>query len=357
MATRRSRSGRGAVSVAGREGRSARARAWWDLSDEELLDRRIADLGLSLEGTTLEQRVEALYGELDRRGLRFRPYVWLSSDWFTPDDATGFAIPFFLAHPRLMRLEHRQMLEVEGGNHTWCMKLLRHETAHALDNAYGLRRRKAWRETFGRASEPYRASYAADPGSRDHVLNLDYWYSQSHPLEDWAETFAVWLDPRSRWRRRYAGWPALAKLEFVDGLMESIADERPPLRSRRREEPVSRLRITLREHYRRKREQYDTETRTDLDERLLAIFVRGGGGVTANDLLRRHRRGLVARVARVTGHHRYLVDHVLKDVARRCRALRLRLESSERSALLDVAVLLAASTQQFLHAGHPHYHR
>jgi hypothetical protein len=41
-----------------------------------------------------------------------------------------------------------------------------------------------------RRTNPYRAA-------RDYVLNLDAWYAQSHPAEDFAETFAVWLKPGS----------------------------------------------------------------------------------------------------------------------------------------------------------------
>ena len=58
------------------------------------------------------------------------------------------------------------------------------------------------------------------------MLNLANWYAQSHPIEDFAETFAVWLRPGSRWRSRYADWPALRKLEYVDALMQEV-DEQP----------------------------------------------------------------------------------------------------------------------------------
>ena len=151
-------------------------------------------------GTALETRVDLLYDELDRAGVRFRPHVWLSYDWFTPDGVPGFAIPFYLAHRRLARIEHHQMLEVEGGSHSSCMKLLRHEAGHAIDNAYRLHWKKRWRESFGRFSQPYRTTYVPKPSSRQYVLNLDYWYSHSHPAEDYAETFAVWLQPGSKWR-------------------------------------------------------------------------------------------------------------------------------------------------------------
>ncbi len=186
---------------------------WADWPDEQLLDLRMCDLDLRIEGTELEERIEALYGELRTRGLRFRPHLWLSDDWFTPDGVPGIAIPFYLAHPRLAQLELTQMLEVEGGNPEWCMRILRHETGHAIENAYLLRRRRRRQQVFGKTSEPYPDYYTPKPYSKSFVLHLDSWYAQSHPDEDFAETFAVWLNPSSMWRDRYASWPALRKLE------------------------------------------------------------------------------------------------------------------------------------------------
>jgi len=75
------------------------------LTDEQLLDMRFCDLSLSIEGTPLEHRVALLYQELEARGLSPKPHIWLSEEWFTPDGVPGFAIPFYLAHPRLSRLE------------------------------------------------------------------------------------------------------------------------------------------------------------------------------------------------------------------------------------------------------------
>jgi hypothetical protein len=233
----------------------ARRRLWWeDLRDPELLRVPLRRLGLRIEGSLLETRLERLRVELARAGLlRFRPYVWLSTSWFTPHGFTGFAVPFYLAHPRLTSLERRMMGDAEGASAVSCMRLLRHEAAHALDNAYRLHRRRRWRETFGPWSSPYRASYRPRPGSRRFVVNLEHWYAQSHPGEDWAETFAVWLQPNSRWRSRYAGWAALHKLRYVEELVREIADEPPRVRTRERIDPSSALDCTLHEHYRRKR--------------------------------------------------------------------------------------------------------
>ena len=80
---------------------------------------------------------------------------------------------------------------------------------------------------------PYPDSYRPRPESRDYVINLANWYAQAHPVEDFAETFAIWLNPHIDWRGDYKDWPALEKLEYVDGLMREIAGK-PPAGSRTR---------------------------------------------------------------------------------------------------------------------------
>ncbi len=334
---------------------------WSDLPREKLLDIPIRDLGVTLEGSPLEGRLDDLNGEFEAKGLRFRPYAWLSTDWFAPDDATGFAIPFFLAHPRLTRLERSQMLEVEGGSAEACMKLMRHEAAHAIDNAYGLRRKRRWIEVFGKASVPYRTSYTPDPTSRDFVLHLDYWYSQSHPLEDFAETFAVWLRPGARWRKRYAGWPALAKLQYVDELMSEIKDTPPPRKTRRREEPVTQVKRTLRSYYAAKKKLYAEEGTPAFDGQLTRTFADPASAQRSAPrlagFLRQHRAPLVKRVAETTGQHRYLLDHVVREMIVRAKTRDLRLSTSKSGSLLDAAILLTSLTSQFLYGGHAKYHR
>ena len=118
-----------------------------------------------------------------------------------------------------MKLEQAQMFTVEGGPEKQCMRILRHEAGHCVDTAYRLHRRKRWRELFGSFTQPYPDAYKPRPNSRRFVTHLDGWYAQAHPAEDFAETFAVWLRPGSRWRKRYADWPALEKLEYVDAFM------------------------------------------------------------------------------------------------------------------------------------------
>jgi hypothetical protein len=57
--------------------------AWSRYSDERLMRVRLRDLGLTIEGTHLEGLIDKLYGELENRGLRLRPHVWLSDEWLS----------------------------------------------------------------------------------------------------------------------------------------------------------------------------------------------------------------------------------------------------------------------------------
>ena len=217
--------------------------AWARLPDEDLLQVRLKDLKVTVEGTWLQRCLDDLHDELDQRGLRVRPHAWISSEWFSPDDTPGIAIPFYLAHPRLMRLERKMIIDVEGGTVPECMRILRHEAGHVVQHAYQLHRRRRWQQLFGPSSTRYPDSYRPNPASRRYVYHLRLWYAQSHPDEDFAETFAVWLRPRSNWRQRYAGWPALKKLEYVDELMAEIAGTSRLLTRRLHVDPLSRLNV------------------------------------------------------------------------------------------------------------------
>jgi hypothetical protein len=338
-------------------GRSRRAllpAVWEGWDDERLLGLRMCDLDLRIEGTGLEERMAELCRDLAEHGLRFQPHAWLSDEWFTPDGVPGIAIPFYLAHPRLARLEQNQMLEVEGGTPEWCLRILRHETGHALENAYRLRLRRRRQELFGKTSQPYPDHYAPRPYSKSHVIHLESWYAQSHPDEDFAETFAVWLTPGSDWRTRYAGWRALRKLEYVDELMREIGPQLPFLRSRQRPELLSTLGKTLHEHYQQKRQHYGVD-HPDFYERDLRRLFSGApedaGRPTAASFLARHRRDLRRRVRRWTGEYSYTIDQVLGDMIARCRELKLHLSGPEDEAKVDFAVLLTVQTMKYLHSG------
>jgi hypothetical protein len=316
--------------------RRRKALPWTRLSDEELLNLRFCDLKLSVDTSALQRQVERLYVELASRGIEFRPHVWLAEEWFSPDGVPGIAVPFYLAHPRLEKHERHIMREAEGGNSKWFMRILRHEAGHALDNAYRLRRRKRWREVFGPASLQYPARYKARPGSRRYVHHLGEWYAQAHPTEDFAETFAVWLKPKSAWRKNYADWPAFNKLCVVDELMASVRDQRAPVRNRVRIEPIDFNTRTLAQHYRRKlahRRHFRRGLADDLLQKIFSPERLRKGAVRAASLLRSQKTSLTAAVAHELSMELYSVQQILRMLIERSETLKLYVRGSRRDAV------------------------
>jgi Putative zinc-binding metallo-peptidase len=327
------------------------------VTNRQLLDVRLCDLPLKIQGTRLELRIEKLYRELDRRSLSFKPHVWLGEEWFTPDGIAGFAIPFYLAHPRLMKLERAQMLEVEGASEGECMRILRHEAGHALDNAFRLHARPQWTDTFGSYRVPYPEWYQPQPLSRDYVLNLDAWYAQAHPAEDFAETFAVWLRPGTKWRSQYRDWGALRKLEYVDGLMKELSSRSPRERPKREVDALPTLDTTLRDHYQKKRAYYTINWEAMFDRNLYRLFSpepRHRSLPSAAQFLRRYRRDICEVVASGTGVHPFTINHIMRQMMVRSRELDLRLTIPEEEARQLSVAALTMEVMQMLQTG---YHR
>ena len=338
---------------------SPRDPRWADWPTERLLDLSFKDLGLSLEGTWVEACVRRLHAELAAKSLCLRPHAWLAEEWFSPTGVPGIAVPFYLAHPRLLRLERHTMLQAEGASREQCMKLLRHEAGHCVQHAFRIERKRRWQRAFGKSSEPYPEYYRPDPASRSYVQHLDAWYAQSHPDEDFAETFAVWLRPRSAWRRRYASWPrALRKLQTVDELMGEIAGQAPPVRRRARPHAIDRVRKTLRQHYEEKRARYAGGYSEAFDRDLRRIFPDDHGsrnGRTAASFIRENRREIRERVCAWSGEYAFTVDQVLREMTSRCRELKLRSARPAEELLLDFTVYLAVQTTRTLYRG-PGWH-
>ncbi len=328
---------------------------WAALSDDVLLQRRIAQLGLRLEGSPLQPLVERLYDELSRKGLSFHPPCYLGDEWFVPVGLPIIFIPFFLVHERLRELERAIILEVEGETPEWFMRLIRHEAGHAYAYAYQLFRKRKWQLTFGRSSNEETPSfYRPRPYSRSFVVHLDDWYAQSHPDEDFAETFAVWLTPGLDWRKQYAGWKALQKLEYVDELMRSLAGKPPPPLPACRVAEHDCLGVKLKTYYARKRKAYEHSFPDFYDNDLRQLFDGSGeaaGRVTASEYLRRHRQQLTNAVCQWTNENRYRVDQLLARLIARCDTLGLHIKAYDPRQNLHVAAYITTLVMNHLFTG------
>jgi hypothetical protein len=329
----------------------------WDTVRYELLNTRICDLGLRIGGSPLEPCLERLYAELAAKGLIFQPRCYLTDSWGCPDEVPVMGIPFYLADKRLARIEEEQTGEIE--NDQWILMLLRHEAGHAVNYAYRLYERPDWTEMFGSFSKPYRDIFEPNPFSRQyvrHIVHHQYGrtYAQKHPDEDFAETFAVWLTPRSGWRRRYRGWPALKKLLYVDVLMKSIRAEMPLCTAGELCTPVEEMTMLLAEHYGARAERYRAAAQGYVDDKLREVFppVRGRTLVPAGDLLRQRRRDLLSRVARWSSLSEKEVDMLLIKLEARADDLALQFRRREGNAkLLDLIALATSLALEFASTG------
>lgn len=328
---------------------------WVNLSDEELLEKRISQLGLRLEGTELQPLVQRLYDELTQKGLTFHPPCHLGDEWFVPVGVPAIFIPFFLAHERLRKLERKMMLEVEGETPEWFMKLIRHEAAHAYFYAFQLQKKTKWRRIFGATSaEETPQFYRPRPYSRSFVVHLDDWYAQSHPDEDFAETFAIWLTPDLNWQERYQGWKALQKLEYVDELMRSLAGKPPLHQPPYRVGDHDCLNVKLKTYYQRKRKLYEDSYPDFYDNDLRQLFAAGPdveGRVKASAYLRHHRRQLRDAVCQWTNEKKYRVNKLLTRLIDRCDQLDLHLKAYDPRQNLQVSAYVTTLVMNYLFTG------
>ena len=328
---------------------------WANLSDDELLERRISQLGLKLEGTEVQPLVEQLYAELLAKGLVFHPPCHIGDEWFVPVGIGAIFIPFFLVHERLRKLERRLILEVEGETPEWFMRLMRHETAHAYAYAFQLYKKKKWQRAFGlTSSEETPQFYRPRPYSRSYVVHLDDWYAQSHPDEDFAETFAVWLTPGLDWRTRYKGWKALQKLEYLDELMGTLAGKPPTHQPPYKVAEHACLNVKLKTYYARKRKIYEDSYPDFYDNDLKQLFAAGPDVAErrkASAYLRAHRRQLMNSVSQWTNEKKYRVNKLLARLIERCDQLGLYIRTDDPPQNLQVAAYITTLVMNYLFTG------
>jgi len=322
----------------------------WETVRFELLNRRISDLNLRIPGSPVEPFVQRLYREMEAKGFRFKPGVYLTDSWGCPDKRPVIGIPFYLADERLSRIEEEQTGEIEDGKRI--MALLRHEAGHAVNYAYQLWRRPSWEEIFGRFSRPYRDCFRPDYLSRKYVRHISVspygrTYAQKHPDEDFAETFAVWLTPRSAWRVRYRNWPAMRKLLYVNSLMKEIRRRSSDNSRVRLLRPVESMTVLLADHYGKEAERYRRAAQGYVDDRLREVFppVRGLLLRPAAGLFRKLQARLLKRVVLWSELSEPEAAAILHKLEIRSDALKLSYrpgQEGERSMdIISLAVALA----------------
>jgi hypothetical protein len=331
--------------------------AWTKLKDEELVKIRIKDLGLKLEGSEPATWINDVLGELKERGLEFKPRFYIGDEWFSPEGDAAVAIPFFLLHPRLKRLEKSLMYECEGESEKMFKRLLRHEMGHAFDHAFKTSRRKTWKKVFGSNKKHYDPeTYRPRPYSKSFVSNIGQWYAQAHPDEDFAETFAVWLNTESNYEKRYKKWPAYKKLKYIEKITKEF-------KSRTNKEPNGRLvgdarylSSTLTRYYNRKTKAFEEDYPKFFDKDLLRIFSEKSDETKkcekASKFMRRNRKAIVNTTAYWTREKKVTIHAIFARLLKRCTELELVSCNTEVQTTGELSAYLATMVSNYLFTGH-----
>jgi len=314
-----------------------------------LLDTRICDLGLTIQGSALEKSVQQLYHELEQKGIKkFRPVCYLTDEWGCPSGEPTIGIPFYLARPDLAQIE-REHNDLEDSREI--MMYLRHEAGHAFNYAYRLHRTPEWKQLFGPYRRPYRENYRPVLFSKDYVRYLPGWYAQKHPDEDFAETFAVWMTPRSGWRKKYRGWGAMAKLKYMDRIGRELGNADPQRKRGTPDITTADMEMTVGEFYRHETEQVPLLD-MNIEGDMAAVFpkVKGKRATESAEIfLARHRKALVDQIATWTAMPRPLVRKLIESIEKRSAEMGLAVDhKKELERLSDFTVFATTLVMNYL---------
>ena len=331
-------------------------RAFESLPEETkaVLDTPICKLGLKLETSPVYPFVEQMYKELADKGLqKFKPVVYLSDEWGCPSGEPVIGIPFYLGDKRLADIE-AQVNDLETDAET--MMYLRHEAGHAFNYAYKLYRTAEWKQRFGPFRRAYRENYKPVAFSRRYVRHIAGWYAQKHPDEDFAETFAVWLTPDSKWRSKYKYWGALEKLEYMERIGTELGNADPLRKRGRPDVTTDEMDMTVAEFYERSLEHVAEPDDLAMDTDLIDIFgptrVPKEEQRGADELIREHRKTLVDKVTYWTGVQRPTAKKLVESVEQRVRELELRVNTRrEPEYVAELSVYLTAMAMNYLLRG------
>ncbi|HUP49706.1 MAG TPA: putative zinc-binding metallopeptidase [Thermoanaerobaculia bacterium] len=319
---------------------------------QHLLPVPIKELGLKLEGSPIEGYVQQLFKELDSKGLKhFRPAFYLTSEWGCPSEEPVIGVPFYLADRRLGAIESA-INDLE--NEREIMMYMRHEAGHAFNYAYELYNTEEWHELFGPFRRPYRDRYRFVPFSKNYVRHIAGWYAQKHPDEDFAETFAVWLAPGSKWRQKYKDWPAMKKLRYVDRICRELGEVHPKRPLGETDFTVEDMEETIAEFYKdHARDESDLIGTLALEADLDDIFlhpeqVAEERSAKAGPAVMLHRKDIVDKVSYWTGVRRPLVKTLVESVAAKAEEMGLVVDRNrEAEHIVELTTYITTLAMNF----------
>ena len=335
----------------------------------ELLNTPINQLGLKIKGTVFEQAIPQVKDELRVAGVRrLDPVFYISTGYGCIAGSPIISLGFYDFHPLLKELNQ----ETRGWRYSDAeiYDLLRHEIGHAFCYSYKLYRTPEFRNLFQVEGNffltyPERDDYWYNPWSRSYVNPNGDHYAQKHPDEDFAETFCVWLTPRSGWRRAYKGRPtALKKLRYADQVVKELGDQSPFVETKLNwmYERVEDLRLTVAEFMGAKTKYYAESATGYVDPDLRELFRPEPRHINrramfrdymrADQFLREQKQSLLTRIAYWVGVDTTVVVDFIEKCMSRSKTMNLWLERAQyEKKLVEVVSYVTAVCSNYKNSG------
>ncbi len=293
------------------------------LSKFELLATKVSDLRLTLP-TKYKKQLETLNQRLSDRNIKWRPHVWAGEEWYSPDGVGGFAIPFTLFHPKLIQLEEEFLGHCEGKNLNEFFKLACHETGHALDNSYGLRKLKKRQRLFGIAKQAYPNNYRPKDHQSEYIDFLGDFYAQAHPEEDWAETVAHWLYYK-KLPSQYKSTLIEEKYNYVDLVLSNLQTRKEKVTTTI-PNPLINDHRSLEEYFKDKQKQLNINKRNFTKGKLDSFLCKSGNRFYQFDI----NSSLNSKELDISSpYKKWVLTRFLKDINEECKKENFTLKYNE----------------------------
>ena len=306
----------------------------------EILTTPINELGLQVKGTLIDEAIRRTREDLARVGITLNPTFYISNGYGCVAGTTNIAVGFYDCSELLREMNQ----EFRGWRYDPAdiLQIMRHEVGHAFCYAYKLYRTKEFRHLFKVKGHffltyPEHTGRKPNPWSADFVNPVGDFYAQTHPDEDFAETFSVWLTPEIDWLGQFRSKPgALKKLAYVEKVVADFGRQEPLLNnggSNAFDLPVDQLSMTAAQFFGVKPSQVNNYRRratgyvdADLRElfqgppRILPLKRFRREYRRASRFLRDYKRLLVNRVSYWVNVDDTVVADLIDKLALRARA-------------------------------------
>lgn len=186
--------------------------------------------------------VQVVQKELKSREIKLELKFYPSDEWGTPNKVPIIAVPVSYYYPLFRPIEDDHIRLSKKA----VIRILHHEAGHCVLYAFELFKEQKFAGIFGDFYTPYPDNgyinnfkpVLVEKEFVKHLPDCNWGYPAIHPDEDFAETFAVWLEQdKESWTKEYAEGKALDKLLLMDQLMTEIRNIEPLVTKGKRDKP------------------------------------------------------------------------------------------------------------------------